>query len=268
MTTRGCPGACTFCCSKQMFGNNFRTRSTQNIIEEIDEWVNKYSVREIHILDDAFTFNKKRVLEFCKEIKNKKYDVTFSFLNGMRVDHVDDEILSALKSIGVRSLAFGVESGNPQILKNVKKGITLDKIRDTFKRAKKFGFVTWASLIIGLPGDNEQTVTESIEFTKELNPDIAKFLILKPYPGSEVFEQLNSKGLIVDYDYSNYGVYSKPVHYLPDLSTDQMLALRKKAYRQFYLRPSKIITHIFRIKSLHHLATNIKFGFYVLKMMK
>lgn len=267
MTSRGCPGTCTFCCTKQIFGRRFRTRSTENLIREIEQWVDECGVREIHIVDDAFTFNKKRTIDFCNEVRNRKIQTTFVLQNGIRADHVDEEILGLLKSIGVRTLAFGVESGSQEILNNIKKGISLDRIREAFDLAKRFGFTTWAFFMLGLPGEDEKAIMQTMRFAKELDPDIVKFLILKPYPGSEVFKELSSAGLIIEDDYSKYGIYGKPVHYLPGLSVTQIHNFQKKAYRDFYLRPSKLIKHLMRIRSWEHLMANLKLGFYVAKMM-
>jgi len=249
MTSRGCPGDCTFCCTKHMFSKRFRVRSTANIIDEIKQLADKENIKEIHIADDTFTVIKKRVLEFCGEIKRKKINVNFQFMNGLRADFVDRDILGALKGIGVKTVGFGVESGNQVILKNIKKNIPLRITRDVFRMSKELGFETWAFLIFGLPGDTEETIKESIRFTKELDPDFAKFLILKPYPGSEVCAQLKKENLILNNDYDNYGVYTKPVHRLPGLEPEKMVYWQKKAFREFYLRPSKIIPHLKRIKS-------------------
>ncbi|MDD5421800.1 MAG: radical SAM protein [Candidatus Omnitrophota bacterium] len=254
MTSRGCPGDCTFCCTKQIFTRHVRLRSVKNIMDEIDMLVAQHGVKEIHIADDTFTINKQRVLDFCKAILQRNYDLTLEFMNGIRADCVDEDILKALRSIKVRNVGFGVESGNKEVLKLARKNISLDRVRSAFKLAKKFGFETWAFFIIGLPGETEQSVRESIDFAKELDPDFAKFLILKPYPGSEAFSYLSERALIDNYDYDMYGVYTQPVHHLPGMSKDDMIRWQKKAFTGFYLRPSKVMSHLLRIRSLTQLS--------------
>lgn len=207
-------------------------------------------------MDDNFVFNKKRVLEFCEELKKRKYDIYFEFANGLRADNVDRDILQALKDIGVVNLGFGVESGNQQILDNIKKGIKKERVVKAFKLAKEFGFQTWGFFMFGLPGETKKTMQDTIDFAIELDPDFAKFLILKPYPGSEVFNQLNEKNLIFNYNYSNYGVYTGPVHRLPDVSADTIQKYQQKANRAFYLRPGKVLQHIKRIKTWDQFKSN------------
>lgn len=257
LSTRGCFGQCTYCCTKQIFGMKFRKRSIENILREIEYCIKNLGIKEFHIADDNFTADKKRTLEFCKAIKNKNYKVRFVFFNGLRADCVDRERLEALKSIGVISLGFGVESGNQTILNNIKKNITKEKVREAYKLAKEIGFETWGFFMMGLPGETEETINDTINFAKELDPDFAKFLILKPYPGSEVFRELDSKGLIFDKNYKNYGVYTGPVHNLESLSAADILYWQRKAYSSFYLRPSKIIKHILRIRSWTQLKFNL-----------
>jgi len=249
ITSRGCPGNCTFCCTKHIFSKRFRARSVQNIISEIEYLTKKERIREIHIADDTFTIIKQRVLEFCDEIRRRKINVHFQFMNGLRADFVDEDILKAFKAIGVKTLGYGVESGNGKILKNIKKNIPIDITRNVFKISKKMGFETWAFLIFGLPGDTEATIKETISFTKEIDPDFAKFLILKPYPGSEVCEQLERDDLLLSKNYDDYGVYTKPVHRLPGLEPEEMVYWQKKAFREFYLRPRKILSYLKRIRS-------------------
>jgi radical SAM superfamily enzyme YgiQ (UPF0313 family) len=267
ITSRGCPGSCTFCCTKHIFSKSFRMRSVANIIAEIEELVRRHGVREIHIADDIFTLNKKRALEFCEEIKKRKFGVGFQFMNGLRADCVDRQILTALKEIGIKTVGFGVESGNDAILKRIKKNISLETTRNAFKLSKELGFETWAFLIFGLPGETEDTIRETIRFTKELDPDFAKFLILKPYPGSDVHAELAREGLIMDTDYDKYGVYTEPVHKLPGLGPEKMLYWQKRAFREFYLRPGKMLAHLRRIRSAQQVKLMVNGAVFALYCM-
>lgn len=269
MTSRGCPGDCTFCCTKLIFTRHVRLRSVDNIMKEIDLLVKKYGVKEIHIADDTFTINKRRVLDFCDCIRKRGYDIHFEFMNGIRADCVDEEIMEALKSIKMRNVGFGVESGSKEVLRLAKKNIDLSKVRRAFKLAKDFGFETWAFFIIGLPGETFDTVRESINFAKELDPDFAKFMILKPYPGSEVFKYLSERNLIDNYDYDQYGVYTPPAHHLPGMSKDDMIKCQKQAFREFYMRPGKIMSHLKRIRSWTQLKLVWRgFSFVVFNILK
>ena len=267
MTSRGCPAGCTYCCTKLIFTRRMRFRSIKNVVDEIEDAIENHGFKEIHIMDDCFTVSKKRVFEFRDEIKKRGIKTTFLLPNGVRADQVDEDILKVLKDLGVLSLGFGVESGNQRILDNIKKGIKLDRIREAFKLSKKYGFETWGFFMIGLPGENKKTVKDTIDFAKELDPDFAKFLILKPFPGTEVFEQLYQEERIFDFNYDNYGPYTGPVHELPDLTKEEILGLQKKALRRFYLRPSKILKTILRIRSFTQFKLNVKSGMFVIKSM-
>lgn len=269
ITSRGCSHNCTFCCTKLMFGSMVRFRSAPNVVDEIEYLIKKYEVKEIHFWDDNYTLNKKRVFEIHKELNKRNIKIKFAFPNGLRVDQVNEEVLKCLKDMGVYSIAFGVESGNQTILNNAKKGINLKQIEKAYFLAKRIGFETWGFFMLGLPGETEKTIKDTIEFAKKINPDIAKFHVLKPFPGTEVFNQLMKAGMITEFDYSKYGIHTRPVHKLPDLSEDDLLKWLKKAYRIFYLRPFKILSQLLRIlKSWERFKLNIKVGFHVLRVMK
>lgn len=256
MTSRGCPFNCIFCCSKQIFGQRFRARSKDSIIAEIKYYINNFGLKELHIMDDVFSLNKERTLEICRAIQENKFNLTLSFANGLRVDNIDEEILEALKRAGFRDLGFGVESGDEEILKKIKKGITKEQSRNVFKLVKEYGFNSWGFFIIGLPRETKETVKKTIDFAIELDPDFAKFLILKPFPGTEVFDDFSKQNYIKDFNYDNYGVYSKPVHDLPGLSAEEMTSMQQRAYLKFYLRPKKIIKLLLKIKNLTQLKLN------------
>ena len=187
---------CIFCCSKQIFVRRYRTRSKDSLIKEIKHYIEKFGVKELHIMDDVFTLNKERTLEICRAIQDGGFNLSLSFANGIRADSVDEEVLRALKDTGFEDLGFGVETGDEKILESIKKSTTKDSMRRAFKMAKRFGFNTWGFFIIGLPGETKATIKKTISFAIELDPDFAKFLILKPFPGSEVFKNLNECGAI------------------------------------------------------------------------
>ena len=240
MTTRGCPGQCTFCAARQVFGRRVRARSIDNVIQEIVHLRERFGIREVHIMDDCFTYSKPRTLEFCRRVQALGHDTAFAFPNGVRADRVDEETLRALRGIGVNYIGFGVESGSQEVLDAARKGTKLDRVRDTFAIARELGFVTWGFFIIGLVRETAATVRQTIRFAKELDPHYAKFLILKPYPGSEVFHELQRRGLIFDTNYDSYGIYGGPVHRLDGMDAKAMVKWQRRAMLEFYLRPRKI----------------------------
>jgi radical SAM superfamily enzyme YgiQ (UPF0313 family) len=148
-----------------------------------------------------------------------------------------------------------------------KKGINLEQSRKAIVLAKKTGFEVWAFFILGLYGDNEKTMRQTIDFAKELDPDFAKFLILKPFPGTEVFEQLDRENLIIEKNYDKYGLYEKPIHRLPMASSEKILEMQSIAFREFYFRPRKIAKEILRIRSFYGLKVFLGTGFSLLRLL-
>jgi len=267
MVSRGCPGACTYCQTKNIFGRRTRFRSPQNVIGEIRRLVYDYGVKEIHFLDDVITANRKFVREFCALLKQEPYKLHLEVANGLRADMVNEEILTALKEVGLCNVGFGIESGNDRVLKLVKKGITKDQVRKAIRIAKDIGLETWGFFILGLPGDTEDSIRDTVDFAIELDPKYAKFVFLKPFPGSEVFYQLEEKGLIDIQDYAQYGPYMPPVHHLDGLSHARMIKLQQQALRRFYLRPRKLIEHLRDLRSMGRIISFLRGGFFVFSQL-
>jgi len=264
ITSRGCPGNCTFCTAKFMHGKRFRNRSAENILDEVEFLIKEYGAREIHVWDDNFITNRNRVFKFRQGIIDRKINILFSFPNGIRADFINREILQALKDIGTYSIAIGVESGNQQILDNIQKGIKLVQIETAFSLAKEMKLETWGFFLIGLPGEDARTIQETIDFAIRLDPDIAKLHILKPFPKSVVYDQLKSQGLIIDENYIHYGIHTSPVHRLQTVSQLELLEWQQKAYRRFYMRPSKMLKELMRLKTWNRMKLNLSTGTSVL----
>lgn len=258
ITSRGCPYNCSYCCAKLMFTRNVRLRSAKNVVDEIEELVNRYKVKEIDIFDDNYTVSKERVIEIKDELKHRDINLKFAFPNLLRADQVDKEILLCLKEMGVYNVGFGAESGNQAILDSVNKGITLAQIKQAYSLAKGMRFETYGSFMIGFPGETIETIQDTIKFAKKIDPDIATFHIMKPYPGTDVFNKLMAKGLITNFDYTKYGLNTGPVHKLPGLTENDLLTMWLTAQREFYLRPFKIVRIILNIGSWARLKLLLK----------
>ncbi len=265
ITSRGCPARCTYCAGYCIFKRRFRTRTPKNIVDEIEFLVRKFGAKEIHIWDDNFALIKSRVIQIKDEIKKRGLQLKFAIPDGLRIDCVDEEVLKALKQMGTYSIAFGVESGNQNTLDKVKKGIKLGRIAEVFRLTRKLGIEIWAFFIIGLPDENDKRIKETIDFAKRIDPDIAKFHILKPFPGTEAYEELLTQNLILDHNFDNYGIHTPPVHRLKSLTSEQILHWQKYAYRSFYLRPRILLKQVLRLKSMHRLKLNFIAGKSILK---
>ncbi len=251
--TRGCPGRCTFC--HMAFGGVVRQRSARNIVEEIKLLQKKYGVKEISFYDDTFTLFKKVVREFCDIVVKEKIDITWSCFT--RVDFVDEDLLKCMKKAGCHLILFGVESADEQILKNIKKNISLEQVKKIVRLARKIGIETRASFMFGNPGETEKTIKKTIKFAIELDPDEVQFNITTVYPGTEMYEWAKKNNYLTAKDWSNYNV-SDCVMELPTVSNDILKKYYKLAHKKFYLRPKVILRRLSRIHTITQLMQEIK----------
>jgi radical SAM superfamily enzyme YgiQ (UPF0313 family) len=267
-TSRGCPKGCTFCQAKNIYGYRVRFRSAYAVAEEMEILIKKFKAKEIHVWDDNFAANKERVFQIRDEIKRRKIKPLIAFSAGIRVDTASDErVLMAMREMGGYSVAFGIESGNQDILNSVNKGTTLDEVRRAVKSAKRVGLEVWGFFMLGFPGDNKETMAQTISFAKELDVDIAKFHILKPYPGSIIYAQMKNENLIEDFNFENYSIHSYPVHRTRFETSATIYAYQKLAYRSFYFRPKIIFKQLLRLRSFDRIKNNLKSAFGILNLL-
>jgi len=204
-TSRGCPYQCIFCVGRRMVGNRIRVRTAPHVADEIEQ-ILSYGFPRINIADDLFTANRKWVTELCTEIK--KRGLKFSWSAFARVNTVDRELLETMREAGCDTVSFGIESGNPEMLKRIKKGITLEHARKAVKACKEAGITAHASFIVGLPGETRETLRETSEFAESL--DIAYgYHFLAPFPGTTVRDEIDRFDLeILTDDWSRYDANS------------------------------------------------------------
>lgn len=198
MASRGCPFACTFCCNnalKKIYsgkGKFLRRRSVENLLKEIEELVKDYKVKTIEFEDDLFAFEKKWLLEFCREYP-KKFNLPFTI--EARADSLDKEMLVELKEAGCWLIRFGVESGNEWLRNSVlKKRLTNERIKQTFEGAKEAGIKRVAYNIIGFPYETEAMILDTWNFNREVDPDILVINIFQPFLGTELYNLCLRKG--------------------------------------------------------------------------
>ena len=249
VTSRGCPYQCSFC-DRAVFGNKLRMRSAGNILDEIEMLVKKYSIRGINIMDDLFTLDPERVIEFCQQLISRKLKVAWSCFS--RVDSVNIDMLKTMKKAGCWMIGYGIESGNQRILDGIKKNVSLEVIRKTVELTNRIGILVFGNFILGLPGENETTMRYTLEFAKKLPLYRAIFHIAQPFPGSELYKMALAKGEIkkdIEYRYYHFYCFTEKLPYVADgLSVDILKKYLKKAYRDFYLRPSYIFRRIFKYR--------------------
>jgi anaerobic magnesium-protoporphyrin IX monomethyl ester cyclase len=268
MTSRGCPGRCTYCNAHNLFEGRCHFRDARNVVDEIEDLVRRQGYQEIHVWDDNFTSWKRRVFEIRDELSRRGLRVPIALPGGIRADCADRDVLVALRDMGVYGLAVGVESGDQAVLDQAQKGITLDQVRQTFRIAHELGLETWAFFMLGLVGDTPETIRRTIDFALELDPDVAKFHILKPYPGTTVHRELQERGWLVTEDYAALGIHLPPVHRLPGLEPADMVDWQRRAYREFFFSsPARLWKQLRRIRTWHRFRVNLAGGINLLRLL-
>lgn len=226
VTSRGCPYRCTFC-YKGIFGDKFRGRDAENIIQEILLLKNKYGIKSFTIRDDTFVIERNRVVEFCGKLLDAGVRLEW-FCNG-RIDRMDRELLKLMKKAGCVSIAYGIESGNSEILAKMKKDLSLEKAAEVIRMTRKEGMTPLGYFIVGMPGENRETINDSIRFCKQTGL-VPHFNFAGPIPGTELYDYAVRKGHIKDdLDYVlNMDWKSLSVN-MTNLSNEELLFLGKKA---------------------------------------
>ncbi len=246
--SRGCPFRCTYCASKVMWSKKVRYRSAENILKEIDYLVENYGIVVLDFADDIFTLNKKRLNTILDGLIERDYNLHFNCLS--RVNTISKEEVLKLKEAKCYLIRFGVESGSPKILEKMKKDITINQIKNAFRITRDGGVSSSASFIIGHPGETKETARETIDLAKEINPIMAHFFIAIPLVGTELYSMARENNLIVNEDWEFWKQMPEtPVVRTEELTPDDLIDIRKTAYREFYIRPSYIINSISRIRN-------------------
>jgi radical SAM superfamily enzyme YgiQ (UPF0313 family) len=257
VTSRGCPAGCTYCIKHVSYQYSTRLRSPELLLEEM--WkLKKLGINNIHMYADLFTVNRDQVVNLCKLMIEEKIDIKWTC--NSRVDYVDEEMLSLMGQAGCWFISWGIESANEQILRNVRKGATREKAVRALRWAKNAGINNWGYFIIGLPGETEETIQETIEFAKQLPLDIALFHVAAPYPGTPFFFE------VVENDWFRPGTRWEQVDMdretvldYPHLPAERLLYWQKRAFREWAMRPGPFLTYLkmlFSGKSTFKAAVN------------
>ena len=233
-TSRGCPAQCTFCLWPQTHsGHRWRLRSVDDIVNEF-RWAleNFPGLKEIFFDDDTFNYKKERTIALCKELK--KLNFTWSCTSRVTTDY---DTLKAMREAGCRLMIVGYESGDPQILKNIKKGATIDMAERYTRDSHKLGLTIHGDFIVGLPGESRESLRKTIDFAKKLNCETIQVSIAHPYPGTEFFDYVKKNNLITIDSMTDESGHQLPNIIYPGLNRGELVGWVETFYDEYYFRP-------------------------------
>ncbi len=236
ITSRGCPFNCIYCSYPQtIYGHRHRAMSPERVVKEMRYLVEELGVKEIRIDDDTFDINRQRVIDICKLIVETGLKVTFSVQS--RPQLMTDEEAKWLKKAGCRMVLYGVESGNDEILKHIRKKTTKDEIRRGVKIAKRHGLDVLNCVMLGFYWDNPETVEETMRFAFELNAEFTQMSAPTPLPGTDYYNLLEQNNCFVSRKWEDHDSVHHSAVQLPNLSNEDLNRYLKFFYRRYYRRP-------------------------------
>jgi len=236
-SSRGCPAMCTFCLWPQTHsGHRWRLRSAGDVANEA-RWAmeNFEGLREIFFDDDTFNYQKRRTIEICKKLE--PLNCTWSCTSRVTTDY---DTLRAMKDAGCRLMIVGYESGDPQILKNIKKGATIDMARRFTDNCRKVGIKIHGDFIVGLPGETRDTIRRTMDFAKELDTETIQVSVAHPYPGTEFYSYVERNNLITIDSMTDEGGHQLPNIIYPGLDRAELMQSVEQFYDEYYFRPRAV----------------------------
>ena len=250
ITTRGCPFKCIFCDDRVIWRGRCRMRSAENIVAEMELLVNHYGAKEIQFYDDTFTVNKRRVLRLCELLIQKKLNIIWRCSS--RVDTVDEGMLKTMYAAGCRSISYGIESGDDEILKKMNKGTTVAQARDAIKWTNKAKIQAKGFFMMNFPGETIATTEKTISLAKDLDLDFVGFNLTIPHHGEQLKKlieenyQINEKAYYDD----NAGLGNEIYFYQPGLPPEYLRQAYRRAAKEFYFRPWYFLKMLTRVRNL------------------
>jgi radical SAM superfamily enzyme YgiQ (UPF0313 family) len=256
--SRGCPFQCTFCLTSIISGNKIRSRSVNNIIEEIEECVNKYNIKDFFFRSDNFTASRVFVHALCDKIIEKGLKI--NWVTNSRAKPIDYETLKKMKAAGCWLVAFGIESAGEVTLRRIKKDLTVEDSVMAIKLSKKAGLKTYCFFMLGFPWETKRDVEDTIKLARKLQCDYAEFHICTFYEGTPLYEEALRDGLLKETPFSTGRNYYEDPFDLKYLSKEDILNYRKKALIAFYGSPTYIVKRLSEIKNIGVLRNYFFYG--------
>lgn len=234
ITSRGCPFSCDFC-SRPVFGAQVRSRSKENIVDEVEQ-ISMLGYERVWFADDCFTLNRQHLLSVCNEMIRRRVNISWECLS--RVDTMDLEVAQGMKRAGCIRVFFGIESGNDSVLSLMNKHITTAQAKNAVYNAKAAGLKVGAFFIVGYPGESNKTVLDTVRFASALPLDYMSFTLPYPIPGTPLYERVKDKGVAIEdwEEPKNYKLIRHKLLYTAGFSEGKLKFAIGKAHSQFYGR--------------------------------
>ncbi|MCE5212949.1 MAG: B12-binding domain-containing radical SAM protein [Deltaproteobacteria bacterium] len=245
VTSRGCPGKCTFCFS-EMFGSQIRLMSPDRIIQHIEHLQNNFGIREISFYDDTFTAGRENVAQLCRLMIEKNIRLSWSCF--ARVDTVAPDLLLLMKKAGCHQIMYGFETTDEKILKHINKRTNPNQFQNAIAWTRAAKINVRGAFMLGNPGETKASMEKTIAFAKKSEIQLAVFNITTPYPGTALFKEFSQNDSLLHQNWDLYNL-AQPVLKLNTVSAESVRQYYYKSYRDFYLRPSFILRRILAIRT-------------------
>jgi radical SAM superfamily enzyme YgiQ (UPF0313 family) len=256
--SKGCPYSCIYCTSSLYSKKFWRSRSPRTIVEEIQTVRKTLGINDFMFLSDTLTVKEEAILELCGLIRKSVPGI--HWICNSRTNTLTERMAFAMKEAGCWLVSLGIESGDEEILRNIKKDATIEDAKRSVAILRKTGIKSIGYYMFGLPGETSQTIEKTISFSVALDTDYAYFFIATPFPGTEYFETAQREGRLISQDWRRYYQGGPDVISFGDLNGDTMVRAVRKAYRAFYLRPARIIKECREIKDARDIVRYIRIG--------
>ncbi len=236
LASRGCPFQCTYCLWPQTVyrEHRYRPRAPEKVADEMEYLVGHFNFKAVYFDDDTFNIDKEHVLDICDQITKRKIKIPWAIM--ARADLMDAETLERMSLAGLYAVKYGIESAGREVLENCKKDMDLEKVKDVILLTKKMGIKVHLAFCIGLAGETRESIRETLRFIEDTKPDSLQFSIAVPFPGTEYFDYLKSKGWLISEDWSDYDGNYKCVLKTKELEAKELerisIALNNNRYLQ------------------------------------
>lgn len=239
-TSFGCPFKCTFCAYQ---GSKVVFRDPKEVVDDLERLVKDMGVTHLLLFDDLFMMKPANVEIFCNEIIRRGLNI--KWIACTRADFLAPGLMNLMKKSGLIEMAIGIESGSPKVLEQTGKGIVLDDIRRSARLLHEHDILFYAMAIVGLPGETEKTVMETVDFLIDIDPFYAQFCLAVPFPNTPIFKWYEERGFLLSKNWSEYWpLGEKSVVRTEELTGEQIVKLRNRAYRKFVMRPGYLLRKI------------------------